>query len=78
MTKSFARRLKVLEEKAGLDKEVTIVLIRNSLRYNMTCKGFKDIQLCSPFIRFKQNPRGMNKSGFTVFAPPCEDCTEAV
>lgn len=72
------RRIKALEEKAGVDKEVTFVLIMNYAKGNTACKGYEDTGLCPPFNRFKQSPRGMNESGVIVFRFPCGDCKEAI
>lgn len=72
------RRIKQLEEKAGVDKEPTVVIIRNYIKDNPACKGLEDAELCPAFNRFERNPRGLNKSGIIIFRFPCRDCEEAI
>ena len=72
------RRIKTLEDKAGVNKEVTIVLIRNYAKGNTACKGYEDDKSCPPFNRLKQSPGGMNEFGVSVFSFPCKDCKERI
>lgn len=75
--KGIERRIKQLEEKAGFEKEATVIIISNYAKDNIACKGHKDTGLCHSYNRFKQSPRGMSKSGLIIFRFPCKDCEEA-
>ncbi|OGP12914.1 MAG: hypothetical protein A3K22_04135 [Deltaproteobacteria bacterium RBG_16_42_7] len=75
---NLERRITELERRAGVNKEGAIILIRNNIRDNTACKGYRDTELCPAFNSFERNPKGMNKSGFIVFRFPCKDCKEAI
>lgn len=75
---NLERRITKLEKHTGIYKEGTIILIRNNIRDNTVCKGYRNTELCPAFNSFERNAKGMNKSGFIVFRFPCKDCKEAI
>lgn len=72
--KTIERRIKQLEGKAGLDKEITLVRVKNYLNGNPECPAFDGSDSrCIRFKEFCRNPR-VNENGFAIFWLDCEGC----
>lgn len=75
---NLEKRIAELERRAGINREGTIIVIRNNIRDNTTCKGYENTELCPAFNSFERNSKVMNKSGIIVFRFPCRDCKEFI
>ncbi len=68
-------RIKRLEERAGVDKEIKFILVKNSIDGNPECPAFKGDTdtLCVRFKEFRRKPQ-VNETGFAVFWMECGGC----
>jgi len=69
------RRIRKLEDKAGVGEDIIFVRLRNYANENQDCPGRENTDRCTEFQKFKKNPR-VGNGGMAIFRPPCGDCKE--